>query len=118
MLKKLKLFRRKQANDPISPRAMKHIQHLEKIVQTDSNTVCALVFVIQRSDCVVFQPTKGRHIVISICTLVILSLRKDLLAYIMRIFTKKFRGLEGCTLFLEAFNKTNTVPAAENPASS
>jgi len=50
---------RKQANDPISPRAMKHIQHLEKIVQTDSNTVCALVFVIQRSDCVVFQPTKG-----------------------------------------------------------
>ena len=46
---------------------MKHIQHLEKIVESDSNTVCALVFVIQRSDCVIFQPTKGRNIVISFC---------------------------------------------------
>ena len=46
---------------------MKHIQHLEKIVELDSNTVCALVFVIQRSDCVIFQPTKGRNIVISFC---------------------------------------------------
>jgi len=49
---------RKAPNDPISPRALKHVQHLQRLC-TEQNTVCALVFVVQRSDCKRFQPTKG-----------------------------------------------------------
>jgi len=49
---------RKAPNDPISPRALKHINHLTRLSQEDK-TVCALVFVVQRPDCNIFQPTKG-----------------------------------------------------------
>lgn len=52
---------RKNVGDAISPRALKHVQHLHKLKQADTQgkTVCALVFVIQRSDCRMFQPTKS-----------------------------------------------------------
>lgn len=42
---------RKKSSDPISPRALKHIQELEKIVvDREQNIRCILCFVIQRSD--------------------------------------------------------------------
>ena len=41
-----------------SPRALKHVQHLGRLCK-EKDTVCALVFVVQRSDCRVFQPTKS-----------------------------------------------------------
>jgi len=52
---------RKNVGDAISPRALKHVHHLQKLTQSDTKgkTVCALVFVIQRSDCRIFQPTKS-----------------------------------------------------------
>ena len=47
---------RKAKDEVISPRALKHVQHLTKLAAED-NTVCVLLFVVQRQDCVVFQPT-------------------------------------------------------------
>ncbi len=41
--------------DAISPRAVKHIEELEKIKNEESNAECYLIFVIQRSDCKYFQ---------------------------------------------------------------
>jgi len=45
---------RKKRNDPISPRALKHVQELTKIKKI-SNVRCLLGFVIQRSDVSCFQ---------------------------------------------------------------
>tara|TARA_Y100000389_G_C17468926_1_gene528410 strand:+ start:2029 stop:2877 length:849 start_codon:yes stop_codon:yes gene_type:complete len=45
---------RKLAKDPISPRALKHIQELAKI-KTISKTRCLLCFIIQRGDIASFQ---------------------------------------------------------------
>jgi DNA-binding sugar fermentation-stimulating protein len=41
--------------DAISPRAIKHIEELEKIKINEENAECYLIFVIQRSDCKYFQ---------------------------------------------------------------
>lgn len=48
---------RKKAEEAISPRALKHVQHLRGLVEEDSSRVCVLLFVVQRSDCQVFQPS-------------------------------------------------------------
>lgn len=45
---------RKMAKDPISPRALKHVQELAKI-KTMSKTRCLLCFIIQRDDVASFQ---------------------------------------------------------------
>ena len=45
---------RKNKNDPVSPRALKHIQELEKI-KLERNIRCILLFVVQRIDVEVFQ---------------------------------------------------------------
>ena len=49
---------RKSGEDVISPRALKHTQHLTRLVR-ERDTVCVLLFIVQRSDCVSFQPTKN-----------------------------------------------------------
>ena len=45
---------RKNANEPVSPRALKHIQELEKIALT-TNISCNLIYVVQRTDINYFQ---------------------------------------------------------------
>ena len=45
---------RKNKNDPISPRALKHIQELEKIV-LEGKYKCFLLFIVQRTDVSFFQ---------------------------------------------------------------
>ena len=47
---------RKNVNEPISPRALKHIQELEKI-HIEKNIICTLLFVIPRTDVKWFQPS-------------------------------------------------------------
>lgn len=47
---------RKHMNDPISPRALKHVRELLKIKQM-SRTRCILCFIIQRDDVVAFSPS-------------------------------------------------------------
>ena len=46
---------RKNKNEPVSPRALKHIQELEKIKLEEDNIRCILLFVVQRIDVEVFQ---------------------------------------------------------------
>mgnify|MGYP000897500042 CR=1 FL=1 len=49
---------RKNVNEPISERAVKHTNHLAKIAQDeDEDITCAIVFLIQRTDVAYFQPT-------------------------------------------------------------
>ena len=48
---------RKNANDPVSPRALKHVQELEQIKQKEPDMRCILCFVIQRTDVKQFQPS-------------------------------------------------------------
>ena len=48
---------RKKAEDSISPRALKHVQHLQRLLEEDDSRVCVLMFIVQRSDCQVFQPS-------------------------------------------------------------
>ena len=48
---------RKKLKDTVSPRALKHIQELEKIKQQEPNMRCILCFVIQRTDVKQFQPS-------------------------------------------------------------
>ena len=43
--------------DTVSPRALKHVQELEKIKQQEPNMRCILCFVIQRTDVKQFQPS-------------------------------------------------------------
>ena len=40
---------RKNANDPVSPRALKHIQELEKI-KNETDIECHLIYIVQRTD--------------------------------------------------------------------
>ena len=47
---------RKNVNEPVSPRALKHIQELEKI-HTETNIICTLLYIVQRTDVCVFQPS-------------------------------------------------------------
>lgn len=49
---------RKTADEAISPRALKHVEHLARIAK-EENTKCVLLFVVQRKDCKSFQPTKN-----------------------------------------------------------
>ena len=49
---------RKKKSEPVSPRALKHIQELETICKT-TKTRCILCFVIQRVDVMVFEPSVG-----------------------------------------------------------
>ena len=50
---------RKSTEEVISPRALKHVEHLTRISETSDaeSVVCVLLFLVQRQDCVVFQPT-------------------------------------------------------------
>tara|TARA_B100001989_G_C24452537_1_gene419786 strand:- start:19 stop:852 length:834 start_codon:yes stop_codon:yes gene_type:complete len=49
---------RKKAKDPVSPRALKHIQELERLkVEHGNNIRCIMCYVIQRPDSKVFQPS-------------------------------------------------------------
>ena len=49
---------RKSKDEVISPRALKHVQHLTRLVE-EKDTKCVLLFIVQRTDCVVFQPSKN-----------------------------------------------------------
>lgn len=48
---------RKKLKDTVSPRALKHVQELEKIKALEPNMRCILCFVIQRTDVKQFQPS-------------------------------------------------------------
>ena len=48
---------RNPKHEVISPRALKHVQHLAGLVG-EENTECMVLFIVQRSDCVIFQPSK------------------------------------------------------------
>jgi len=49
---------RKKADEAISPRALKHVEHLTRLAM-EENTKCVLLFIVQRKDCKSFQPTKN-----------------------------------------------------------
>lgn len=49
-------YRKNQA-EPVSERALKHVNHLASIHKNDPNTICALVFLIQRTDVTAFKPS-------------------------------------------------------------
>lgn len=46
---------RKNIKDPVSPRALKHVQELQHMKENNESLRCILIFVIQRNDCVSFQ---------------------------------------------------------------
>jgi DNA-binding sugar fermentation-stimulating protein len=48
---------RKNKEDPVSPRALKHVNHLKAIHLENPDVICALVFLIQRSDVEYFKPS-------------------------------------------------------------
>lgn len=48
---------RKNKAEPVSPRALKHVNHLSKIHKENPDVLCALVFLIQRTDVVSFKPS-------------------------------------------------------------
>ena len=48
---------RKKKSEPVSERALKHVNHLREIKEKSPNVVCALIFLIQRSDVVAFKPS-------------------------------------------------------------
>ncbi len=48
---------RKNKEEPVSPRALKHVNHLKAIHLENPDVVCALVFLIQRSDVEYFKPS-------------------------------------------------------------
>lgn len=48
---------RKNQKDPVSPRALKHVKELQIIKQENPDYRCILIFVVQRNDCVSFQPS-------------------------------------------------------------
>ena len=49
---------RKNKNEPISVRALKHVNRLALIQKEDPNVICALLFLIQRNDVVSFKPSQ------------------------------------------------------------
>jgi DNA-binding sugar fermentation-stimulating protein len=49
---------RKNVNEPISERAVKHTNHLAEMAKDEKeDTICAIVFLIQRTDVTYFQPS-------------------------------------------------------------
>ena len=48
---------RKNKNEPISKRALKHVNHLASIHKEDPNIICVLLFLIQRNDVISFKPS-------------------------------------------------------------
>ena len=48
---------RKKTEDTVSPRALKHIKELTYLVQQEPKTRCIMCYVIQRIDCLSFQPS-------------------------------------------------------------
>lgn len=46
---------RKKKTDPISERALKHINHLKKLKENNKNNQCFLIFIIQRNDTMYFE---------------------------------------------------------------
>jgi len=59
-MKKIAIFPdgyRKNKNEPISIRALKHVNHLSSIHKDNPNIICALLFLIQRHDVVSFKPS-------------------------------------------------------------
>jgi DNA-binding sugar fermentation-stimulating protein len=48
---------RKNKDEPVSPRALKHVNHLKAIHLENPDVICALVFLIQRSDVEYFKPS-------------------------------------------------------------
>ncbi len=48
---------RKKKSEPVSVRALKHVNHLRRIKESNPNVVCALIFLIQRTDVVAFKPS-------------------------------------------------------------
>ena len=48
---------RKNKDEPVSERALKHVNHLKKIRMENPDTLCALVFLIQRDDVDSFKPS-------------------------------------------------------------
>jgi DNA-binding sugar fermentation-stimulating protein len=48
---------RKNKNEPISERAVKHVTHLTSIHRQNPNTICSLIFLMQRDDVVSFKPS-------------------------------------------------------------
>ena len=60
MTKKIAIFPdgyRKNKDEPISVRALKHVNHLTSIHKENPDIICALVFLIQRTDVVSFKPS-------------------------------------------------------------
>ena len=49
---------RKTPDEAISPRALKHVEHLTRLA-TEENVKCVLLFIVQRKDCASFQVTKN-----------------------------------------------------------
>ena len=48
---------RKKTEDTVSPRALKHIKELTYLVKQEPKTRCIMCYVIQRTDCLSFQPS-------------------------------------------------------------
>lgn len=48
---------RKNKSEPVSVRALKHINHLAEIKKNEPNSECVLLFLIQRNDVVSFKPS-------------------------------------------------------------
>ncbi len=48
---------RKKKSEPVSERALKHVNHLRAIKEENPQVLCALLFLIQRSDVVSFKPS-------------------------------------------------------------
>ena len=48
---------RKNKSEPVSERALKHINHLDMIHKENPDTICALLFLIQRNDVSYFKPS-------------------------------------------------------------
>lgn len=46
---------RKKKSEPVSERALKHINHLKKLKEKDINNECYLIFIIPRNDSLYFQ---------------------------------------------------------------
>lgn len=60
MSKKIAIFPdgyRKNKNEPVSVRALKHVNHLTSIHKNNPDIICALLFLIQRTDVVSFKPS-------------------------------------------------------------
>jgi DNA-binding sugar fermentation-stimulating protein len=60
MKKKIAIFPdgyRRKKSEPVSERALKHVNHLRRIKEAHPEVECALIFLIQRTDVVAFKPS-------------------------------------------------------------